>query len=284
MMDYYEILGVNKTSSQDEIKKAYRKLAMKHHPDKGGDEQRFKEISVAYDTLSDPQKRSEYDHMMTAGPQGQFHNMGGFADLHDIFGHMFGAQFGPGFTNFQQQRQRRNRDLNIRCAISFKDSFTGKELEATYPLPNGGTETVVINVPPGIETGQTIQYRGLGDDSVQGMPRGNLNVTVIVEPDPRFARRGDDICTTVDVDAIEAMIGCVKDIETIDGKRLQIKIRPGIEHGGEYSATGMGFQNPRMRRTGNFIIIVAIKVPAVLDDAMRQRLIEIKNEINNISQ
>jgi len=284
MMDYYEILGVNKTSSQDEIKKAYRKLAMKHHPDKGGDEQRFKEISVAYDTLSDPQKRSEYDQMMTGGSRVQFNNMNEFGDLNDMFGHIFGAHFGPGFANFQQQRQRRNRDLNIRCAISFKDSFTGKELEATYTLPNGGTETVVINVPPGIETGQTIQYRGLGDDSVQGMPRGNLNVTVIVEPDPRFARRGDDICTTVDVDAIEAMIGCVKDIETIDGKRLQIKIRPGIEHGGEYSATGMGFQNPRMRRTGNFIIIVAIKVPAVLDDAMRQRLIEIKNEINNISQ
>jgi curved DNA-binding protein len=282
MMDYYEILGVNKTASQDEIKKAYRKLAMKHHPDKGGDEHKFKEISVAYDTLSDAQKRAEYDHMMTAGPQVQFHNMGGFSDLNDIFGHVFGTQFGPGFANFQQ-RQRRNRDLNIRCSITFKDSFTGKELEATYSLPNGGKETVVINVPPGIETGQTIQYRGLGDDSISGMPRGNLNVTVIVEPDPRFVRRGDDICTTVEIDAIEAMIGCVKEVGTIDDKRLQIKIRPGIEHGGEYSATGMGFQNPRIRRTGNFIIIVSIKVPAVSNDLVKQKLLDIKNELDNLS-
>lgn len=283
-MDYYQTLGVNKTASQDEIKKAYRKLAMKYHPDKGGDEQKFKEISVAYDTLSDPQKRSQYDQMMMGGPRVQFNNMGDFADLNDLFGGMFSTHFGPGFAGFNQQRQRRNRDLNIRCTISFKDSFTGKELEASYPLPNGKRETVVINVPPGIETGQTIQYRGLGDHSFPDMPRGNLNVTVIVSPDPKFSRRGDDICTIVEIDAIEAMIGCVKEVETIDNKRLQIKIRPGIEHGGEYSATGMGFQNPRMRRTGNFIIVVAVKVPVISDDNLKQKLLDIKNELDNISQ
>lgn len=282
-MDYYHILGVTKTATPDEIKKAYRKLAMKHHPDKGGDEQKFKEISVAYDTLSDTQKRYQYDQMMAGGSRVQFNNMGEFGDLNDMFGHIFGAHFGPGFASFNQQRQRRNRDLNIRCTISFKDSFTGKELEATYPMPNGKKETVVINVPPGIESGQTIQYRGLGDDSFPEMPRGNLNVTVIVSPDPKFIRRGDDICTTVDIDAIEAMIGCVKEVETVDGKRLQIKIRPGIEHGGEYSATGMGFQNPRLRRTGNFIIVVTVKVPAISNDELKKKLLDIKNELDNIS-
>lgn len=282
-MTYYDTLGVSKTATQDEIKKAYRKLAMKHHPDKGGDEHRFKEISVAYDTLSDPQKRAEYDQMLMGGSQVRFNNMNDFADMQDIFGNIFGAHFGPGFANFQQQRQRRNRDLNIRCTISFKDSFTGKELEATYPLPNGKKETVVINVPPGIETGQTMQYRGLGDYSFPDMPRGNLNVTVVVQPDPKFARRGDDICTTLEVDVIDAMLGCIKDVETIDGKKLQIKIRPGIEHGGEYSATGMGFQNPRARRTGNFIIIIVLKVPAIVDEHTKKKLLEIKNELNNIS-
>ncbi len=282
-MTYYDILGVSKTASQDEIKKAYRKLAMKHHPDKGGDEHKFKEISVAYDTLSDPQKRIEYDQSLMGGPQVRFNNMGDFADINDLFGGMFNAHFGPGFANFNQQRQRRNRDLNIRCTISFKDSFTGKELEATFPLPNGKRETVIISVPPGIETGQTMQYRGLGDDSFPDMPRGNLNVSVIVTPDAKFIRRGDDICTTIEIDAFEAMIGCTKDVETVDGKKLQIKIRPGINHGGEYSATGMGFQNPRLRKTGNFIIVIAIKIPVVIDDTTKEKLLKIRDELNNIS-
>ncbi len=282
-MTYYDILGVSKTASQDEIKKAYRKLAMKHHPDKGGDEHKFKEISVAYDTLSDPQKRIEYDQSLMGGPQVRFNNMGDFADINDLFGGMFNAHFGPGFANFNQQRQKRNRDLNIRCTISFKDSFTGKELEATFPLPNGKRETVIISVPPGIETGQTMQYRGLGDDSFPDMPRGNLNVSVIVTPDAKFIRRGDDICTTIEIDAFEAMIGCTKDVETVDGKKLQIKIRPGINHGGEYSATGMGFQNPRLRKTGNFIIVIAIKIPVVIDDTTKEKLLKIRDELNNIS-
>ena len=282
-MTYYDILGVSKTASQDEIKKAYRKLAMKHHPDKGGDEHKFKEISVAYDTLSDPQKRIEYDQSLMGGSQVRFNNMGDFADINDLFGGMFNAHFGPGFANFNQQRQRRNRDLNIRCTISFKDSFTGKELEATFPLPNGKRETVIISVPPGIETGQTMQYRGLGDDSFPDMPRGNLNVSVIVTPDAKFIRRGDDICTTIEIDAFEAMIGCTKDVETVDGKKLQIKIRPGINHGGEYSATGMGFQNPRLRKTGNFIIVIAIKIPVVIDDITKEKLLKIRDELNNIS-
>jgi curved DNA-binding protein len=280
-MTYYDILGVSNTANQDEIKKAYRKLANQHHPDKGGDEQKFKNISVAYETLSDENKRADYDQSLMGGPRMQFNNMGGFSDINDLFGGMFGAQFGQGFAGFQHPRQRRNRDLNIRCTITFKDSYTGKELEATYPLPNGKKETVVIHVPPGIETGQTIQYRGLGDNTFPDLPRGNLNVTIIVALDPKFTRRGDDICTVVEIDSIEAMTGCTKDVETVDGKSVQIKIRPGIEHGGEYSASGMGFQNARMRRTGNFVIIVAVKVLSVTDDSVKKRLLEIRDEISN---
>jgi DnaJ-class molecular chaperone len=282
-MTYYDILGVSNTANQDEIKKAYRKLANQHHPDKGGDEKTFKDISVAYDTLSDSAKRTAYDQSLMGGPRVQFHNMGGgFSDINDLFGGMFGAHFGQGFAGFQHPRQRRNRDLNIRCTITFKDSYTGKELEATYPLPNGKKETVVIQVPPGIESGQTIQYRGLGDNTHPDLPRGNLNVTIIVALDPKFTRRGDDICTVVEIDSIEAMIGCVKDVETVDGKSVQIKIRPGIEHGGEYSASGLGFKNTRMRRTGNFVIIVAVNVLSITDESVVARLLEIKNEINNV--
>jgi len=196
---------------------------------------------------------------------------------------MFGCRFGPGFAGFQQQ-SRRNRDLGIRLNISLKDSFLGKELEAAYTMISGKQQSVVINIPPGIESGQTIRYNGLGDDSIPGAPRGNLNVTIFVEPDPQYFRRGDDICTHVELSPIDAMLGVDKKIRTIDDKTLQIKIRPGIEQGGEYSASGMGFQNSRHRQTGNFVIIVIIKIPSITDETLRAKLLAIQEEINNLPQ
>ena len=199
MTDYYQTLGVSESASPEEIKKAYRSLANKHHPDKGGDQAKFKDISVAYDTLSDAQKKAEYDQqrMYGGGPEVRF-TTGGF----DPFGHMFGQGFPQGhpfgdiFGNMRGQ-MRRNRDLNIQCQISILDSYLGKQLEANYKMPSGVTQTVVINVPPGISHGETIRYNGLGDDSVPGAPRGNLNVTIVVLPDANFRRAGDDMYTTL---------------------------------------------------------------------------------------
>ena len=280
MMTYYETLGLQPNCSQADIKKAYRALAMKHHPDRGGDEKKFKEIEEAYRTLSDEQRRAEYD---AGGSQQDWNPFGGMGGgFHDI-NEMFGFRFGPGFAGFQQQ-SRRNRDLGIRLNISLKDSFLGKELEAAYTMISGKQQSVVINIPPGIESGQTIRYNGLGDDSIPGAPRGNLNVTIFVEPDPQYFRRGDDICTHVELSPIDAMLGVDKKIRTIDDKTLQIKIRPGIEQGGEYSASGMGFQNSRHRQTGNFVIIVVIKIPAVTDETLRTKLLAIQEEINNLPQ
>ena len=278
MMTYYETLGLQPNCSQDDIKKAYRSLAMKHHPDRGGDEMKFKEIEEAYRTLSDEQKRAEYD---AGGSQQEWNPFGGMGGMHDIH-EMFGFRFGPGFSSFHQQR--RNRDLGIRLNISLKDSFLGKELEAVYQMMSGKQQSVVINIPPGIEAGQTIRYNGLGDDSIPGAPRGNLNVTVFVEADPQYFRRGDDICTQIELSPFDAMMGVEKKIRTIDDKTLQVRIRPGIEHGGEYSCAGMGFQNSRSGRIGNFIIIINIRIPAVTDEALKSKLLAIQEEINNLPQ
>jgi curved DNA-binding protein len=280
MTDHYQTLGVSPNATPEEIKKAYRSLANKHHPDKGGDQAKFKDISVAYDTLGDASRKAEYDQQRMGGPQVRFHT-GGFQDINDIFGGQNpfgGGPFGDIFG--QRPGQRRNRDLNIQCQVTLLDSFQGKQLEANYKLPSGKMQTVVINVPPGIGHGETIRYQGLGDDSNPQAPRGNLNVTIVVLPDPNFSRGDDDLYTRVYVSPIEAMIGCRKQVKFIDGTDRDIEIRPGVESGVEYASAGFGFSNPHSGRKGRFVISVVIRTPAITDPTLVQRLKQINDEIS----
>ena len=281
MTDYYQTLGVSQSATPDEIKKAYRSLANKHHPDKeGGDQAKFKDISVAYDTLGDANKKAEYDQqrMYGGGPQVRFHT-GGFEDMFgggNPFGH--GHPFGDIFG--QARGIRRNRDLNIQCQVTLLDSYLGKQLEANYNLPSGRPQTVVINVPPGISHGETIRYPGLGDDSVPQSPRGNLNVTVIVLPDVNYRREGDDLITTIHVSPIEAMIGCKKTAYLITGKELSIDVRAGVESGTEYASAGQGFTNPHSGNRGRFVIFINIRTPSITDPALIQELKDLDVRIN----
>ena len=282
MTDHYQTLGVSETASPDEIKKAYRSLANKHHPDKGGDQAKFKDISVAYDTLGDANKRAEYDNQRRYGGNQFRFNTGhaGFQDIHDIFGHQFGG--GGPFGDIFGRQIRRNRDLNIHCQVSLLDSFIGKQLEANYTLPSGKPQTVVINVPEGIEHGATIRYQGLGDDSFPQAPRGHLNVTIIVTPDADFSRQGDDLYTTIDISPIDAMIGCSKQVRTITGETSMMEIRPGVKSGAEYAKNGAGFPNVQTGRKGRFVTVVNIKAPAITDHQLVTELRAINEKLSNL--
>jgi len=277
MTDYYQTLGISEQASPEEIKRAYRSLANKHHPDKGGDQAMFKNISVANDVLSDPQKRAEYDQQRRF-PQGQqFHFNTGNNPFGDIFG---GASpFGDIFGHMHRQQVRRNRDLNIQCQITLLDSYLGKQLEAQFQLPSGRTQTVVINVPAGISHGETIRYNGLGDDSVQGIQRGDLNVTIIVMSDPNFERRNDDLYTVVELTPIESLVGCRKSVRTISGQHIDIDIRPGVDTGVEFASTGQGFNNVQRRTKGRFVAVVKIRSKPVTDPVLIERLRQLDVEI-----
>lgn len=281
MTDYYQTLGVSEAASPEEIKKAYRSLANKHHPDKGGDQAVFKDISVAYDTLSNPQKKAEYDQQRQygGGPQFHFNTGGGF----DPFGHMFGQGFGGGHPFgdiFGQARGlRRNRDLNIQCQITLLDSFQGKQLEAKYQMPSGKLQTVAINIPAGVNHGDNIRYQGLGDDSVPNAPRGNLNITVIVIPDSNYSRNGDDLYTKIFINPIEAIIGCQKQVQSITGESVMVDIRAGVETGVEYAMHGRGFKNLNNGSVGRFVSVIHIKTPTVTDPAIIAELQRINQSI-----
>jgi curved DNA-binding protein len=240
---------------------------MKNHPDRGGDTKKFQEISQAHDTLSDPQKRQQYDAQKNGfNPFGE--QQAGPAGFNDIFGHMFGG----GFANFGGRQVPRNKDLTIRVTVSFKQAFTGTQIEARYTMPSGKNQTVVVDIPAGVQSGQIIRYGGLGDDSVPQFARGNLNVSVMVEPDPDWERRGNDLFKIITITALEAMTGCTKEVVCLDSTIMPLKLRAGITPGTEFSSGGRGFRDINTGRVGNMIIVVTVTIPAVLDHQLRQEL------------
>lgn len=280
-MNHYETLGVGETAAQDEIKKAYRKLAAKHHPDKGGDTATFQKIAAANEVLSDPAKRAQYDSHRNGGgfdPFAHASAMGqDWQDVSAMFGH--GSPFDAFFSRAQQSPQRRkNKDLNIRCKVSFKQSYTGAELEASYALPSGKKETVIIRVPEGIVSGQVIRYQGMGDDSDSNLPRGDLNATVMVEGSQDFERRGDDLIAFISINPIEAMAGCTKIVNHLNGTGVRFNVRPGVQHGTEFLSKGMGFKNLN-GHVGDLIIAIGIDIPILTDPELKAKFNELYAEL-----
>ena len=140
---------------------------------------------------------------------------------------------------------------------------------------------MVINLPPGIANGDTIKYQGLGDDSVPGVPRGGLNVTIIVESDPVFSRHGNDLYTTLKINPIDAMIGCKKKIKMITGQEKDLTLNPGTQPGTEFAISNAGFQDPhRPNIKGRFVTIVEFDTPAITDPAIVSKLRNINKDIN----
>lgn len=271
MNDYYQILGISKNATVDEIKKAYRKLASQHHPDKGGDKEKFQEIQEAYNILSDPQKRSAYDNPQ---PQGFGHFEGAPHGFHDIFSQMFGGG-GPFHDFFSQGRHHapRNQNLNIQTTISLEEAFNGKTLIANLKLPSGREQTIEIRIPPGVQDNTTLRLSGMGDDSNPNARRGDIYLTVNISQHPKFVRKDDDLLGNVEINAIEAMLGKKIRVDTIEGKVLEINIEPGTQPGQVLSVPGYGMPNMRDNRfRGRMLLNINIKIPTVLTDQQKELL------------
>lgn len=264
-MDYYQTLGVNRNASQDEIKKAYRKLASKHHPDKGGDKQKFQEIEEAYRTLGDDQKRAEYDNPQIHINSSHFNQgFGGFGSgIHDdIFAQMFGGRAGP----FNRQRVRRNKNVNIVVKMTLKEILTGKNVVGSIKLPSGRDQTIQITIPPGVETGDAIKYSGLGDNSIEGIPSGDLIVQIHEEPDPVFRREGSNIFIDQTISVFDAILGTKVKITTLESSVIELSIPAGTKIGTVFSCNGYGLPYKNSKKRGNLFIKINVSIPQNISD------------------
>lgn len=266
-MDYYSILGVDRSADQDEIKRAYRTLVKKHHPDQGGDAERFKQINEAYETLKDPVLRAQYDN-----PQPQY-NFSSSTFNNNPFEDLFETLFR------QQKRQMRNRDIRIKIDIDLKDCLTGKTLTASYTLGSGKQSTATIEIPPGVDTGSTIKFQGLGDDTVPQLKKGDLLVTINVIKSSLWHRDRDDLFIKKNINVLDLITGCAIIIETLEGNTLSVNIPRGTKPDTTFSMRGYGLPNINTRSRGNLYVIVKADIPKISDDNVIAQIKLIKEQL-----
>lgn len=296
--DYYEVLGVNKSASEDEVKKAFRKAAIKHHPDKeGGDEEKFKEANEAYEVLSNPEKKQRYDQFGHAGVGTSaagggaggyggfddfFRGAGGgsrvnvnFEDLGVDIGDIFDSFFGGGGGGFR----RKGRDVQTSVTLTFEEAIFGvEEYKIRYQKikrsENGEVaredKDFEMKIPAGIADGSAIKLRGYGE-SVPNASAGDLIVEIRIKPHKNFTREGDLILSTEKISMIQATLGTEVDVQTVDGIK-KLKIPSGTQPGTDFRLRGLGVPHVRGGGRGDHIVRVKVEIPKKLSKKQKEAL------------
>jgi len=273
MKNYYDILGVDEKASSAEISIAYKNLAKQHHPDRGGDKDKFQEINEAHDTLKSSQKRHDYDTMrkfgrpgMTGGGEHPFFNEDIFGDFFSGFGNVGdGVQFnfstGGRPRSFRQTR-RGNRNVQVRMAISLKEAMMNHEKTINYKLPSGRDEFATVKIPAGVQHGITFKFSGMGDDSIANMPRGDLLVLMSVLDSDGYTRKGNDLHTDKTIDCFQAVRGTELQLKTLDDKVIKVKVPAGTQPGTMLQVQGQGMPvHKTLNIRGNLYVKVHVLIP-----------------------
>ena len=277
--DYYKILGISRNASEDEIKKAYRKLALKYHPDKNPDnpaaEQKFKEAAEAYEVLSDPKKREAYDQFGSAGLK----NMGfeGFqqSSAEDIFSHfsdIFSDFFEPGTGMFRERAfPQKGADIRYRLSAPFADAALGATRDITISGvgTEAATKTISLKIPAGIQDGAVLRLGGRGEPGIGGGPPGDLLLEIQVEAHASFQRDGLDIRSTVKVPLETAVLGGEVDVQTLR-RTLSLKVPPRTSSDSWLRLKDQGIASAQGK--GNHLVRVVITVPQDIPPDLEEAL------------
>ncbi|KAK0362002.1 hypothetical protein LTR94_021207 [Friedmanniomyces endolithicus] len=288
--DYYEVLGVAKTASDDEIKKAYRKLAMKYHPDRNPDnaeaEEKFKEAAEAYEILSDSEKRSMYDRMGHQAFEGGMGGGGGFGggfsaeDIFSQFGDIFGGAFGGGGGR-GQQRTRRGSDLRYVMELTLEEA--GKIIKNPCNTCHGSgvkdrQQTLEVTIPAGVDNGDRVRLTGKGE-AIRDGQSGDLYVEVVVREHEIFQRDGADLYMDVPVSIADAALGKEIEIPTLEG-RVSLKIPEGTQTGKMFRLRGKGVKPVRTSMQGDLLCRIVIETPVNLTARQRELLKELQETLD----
>ena len=290
--DYYEVLGVSKNASDDEIKKAYRKLAVKYHPDRNpGDkeaEAKFKEINEAHEVLSDKQKRARYDQFGHAGVGGAGFGGGAggagnpFGGGFNYNGQTFNFEFGNGgvfddilgnlFGFGGARRPRRGADYQVAVTVTFEEAIFG----CTKMVDNNGTD-LKVKIPAGIDDGMSIRLHGKGGPAPEGGTEpGDLYVRVRVKPHKSLTREGMIILSEQKIDMVDAALGCEREVTTVDGP-ITMKVPAGTQSGTPFKLSGHGVPFRADGDRGPHIVTVIVETPKNLSKKQKEILEEFKN-------
>lgn len=296
--DYYKLLGVGKNASDEEIKKAYRKLAMKYHPDhtKGDKsaEEKFKQISEAYAVLSDKEKRSQYDTFGSTGFHQRYSQEDifkgfdfanvfkefGFGDAGPFMGRKGGMRFSFGgespFGNFsrQQQAPAKGADLIYELPLSLQEIAAGTSKTISFQH-EGRAEKMTVKIPKGMIAGKKLRIAGKGEPSPYNGPPGDLYITSKILIDPMYRAEEYDLHLTREIKLSEAILGATLSIPTPDGRELSLKIPPGTKHKTKMRLSGNGLPRMQEKGKGDLYVHIHVKMPKKLSEEQRKLIDEL---------
>ncbi len=285
-IDYYKILGVSKSATQNDIKKAYRKLARKYHPDLNPNdkeaEKKFKAINEAHEVLSNAENKKKYDaygehwqnaeayeqaKQQQAYQQSEQRTSGGYSeqDFSDIFGSMFGES-----ASWQRSAQYRGHDFNAEMQLNLRDVYTTHKRTLTVNNKN-----IRITIPAGVEDGQVIKIKAHGGKGFNGGPNGDLYIRFSIHNSTQFRRDGDNLHLSVDLDIYKAVLGGEITVNTFDGK-AKLNIKPETQNGTKLKLKGKGF--PKYKKEGQFgdlFVTFAIKIPTKLSAKEKELFVQL---------